>query len=160
MLRCLVVYLPGLCLQNMQSTNTVLHKYYTKLAQMLQKYCTNPALTAVENLQPTNTTTPLPCITICQILAKLHQHERKRGCLALFGYIQMYWSSCCQCIRKAFDLFTYQIVHHTHTVNKLKTYAKQAIELFPNNLTKVSTNLALLLLADFFTVGSLYRGLL
>ena len=120
-----------LCLQNLQPTSTVLHKYYTKLAQILQKYCTNPALTAVENLQPTNTTTPLPCITICQILAKLHQHERKRGCLALFGYIQMYWSSCCQCIRKAVDLFTYQIVHHTHTVNKLKTYAKQAIELFP-----------------------------
>ena len=30
-----------LCLQNLQPTSTVLHKYYTKLAQILQKSCTD-----------------------------------------------------------------------------------------------------------------------
>ena len=46
MLRCLVVYLPGLCLQNLQHTNTVLHKYYiykacTNTAEILHKSCTD-----------------------------------------------------------------------------------------------------------------------
>ena len=47
--------------------------------------------------------------------------------LTLFRYIQIYWISCCQCIKKAANLFTHQIIHHTHIVSTLKTCLQQKL---------------------------------
>ena len=68
--------------------------------------------------------------------------------LTLFRYIQIYWISCCQCIKKADNLFTYQIVHHTHIMSTLKTYAKKE-----NLQQKLNCQYLNTLEFDFFTKG-------
>ena len=44
------------------------------------------------------------CITICRILAKMHPHCKK---LTLFRNIQIYWISCCQCIKKRLAIYSH-----------------------------------------------------
>ena len=125
-----------------------------------------PAL--LENLQPTNTTTPPPASQSAKFWQKCITTAKE---LTLFRYIQIYWISCCQCIKKADNLFTYQIVHQTHIVSTIKTNAKTRasaktiLSIFKMELNFISLREAMLKIisqerekAEILDWGLLHRG--
>ena len=88
----------------------ILCKNLDSLVQMLQML---PCLVVYLHLQPALAAGKSgarkyhnisSCITICRILAKMHPHCKK---LTLFRNIQIYWISCCQCIKKRLAIYSH-----------------------------------------------------